>query len=781
MNNTIVKSDFVNLPVQEPGFSLSDFKQILYRRWKTALAVGIIAFGAVLIPNLLATPKYRSDAKILLNSPENRQSAAAIQISPLASRSSRSSFFNLKDLSTNILILRSYSLINKAIEKYPEVFGDLSASEIIEEEKLIILPALIDEIPTDILYISFVDSDPVKAQAILDALSEVYIEYSLARQRSQAVNAIKFIDEQLPNAEKKLDKAAFAIRSFRQKNNLVSPDEYAVRVADFRQSLEEELKQVKIAFNVAQTKYQVVSGQLIELGQDPETIVASSILGQDGVYQSLASQLKNLETQYTLGSVEFKDNYPPMQNLKLKREELRNLLRERSIQILGDSISPAILDKVLVSYTQTNILATGDSGTQVSASGSTMQKLAEKLLIIQTEYNSLQSQLTGIIKAKEQVEVDFQRLPQLQETYTKLQRDLKIKSQAVDYLLQRKQELLITAAEEIAPWQILDEPSFPLIPISPNIQKSLLLALVMGGFLGVASAYLLEQLDNTVKLVEEVKHLVHLPLLGTVPKVIDPRIIIENNTGKKSYSYRYSSFTESLRAIAMNISYTVVDTKKIKSLVTTSSTSSEGKTTVTYNLALALTELEARVLIVDADLRKPKIHKIAKITNEKGLSEVISDNEHSWSKVVQSITTNLDVITAGANVANPIALLRSQIMSDLLKEWEEVYDYVLIDTPPIGVMADAQSLVQQVDGVMLITGIKKVTQKAIGNTLEILQSSNCNLIGFIANMVEKDLDSYSYSYYSHYYNQNSNGSNGNGNGHRKEGAINSIMQQFRRR
>ena len=774
MNNTMMKSDHVSLPDYEAGFSLSDFKQIIYRRWKPALTVGIITFGAVLIPNLLATPQFRSEASLLLNSPQNSQSAE-VALNPLNSRAV-SSFFSLKDLSTDVLVLRSYSLINKALEKYPKTFGDLSAIEV--RENLFILPALVDEMPTDILTISFVDSNPAKAKAVLDALSEVYVEYSLERQRSQAINAIKFIDEQLPQSEKELNEASSEIRNFRQKNNLVSPDEYAGRVADFRQSLEEELKQVKIAFNVAQTKHQAVSGQLIELGQDPETIVASSVLGQDGVYQSLASQLKDLETQYTLGSVEFNDNYPPMRSLKFKREELRNLLRERSTQILGDSISPAILDKVLVSYTQTNILATGDSGTQVSASGSTIQKLAEQLLIIQTEYNSLQSQLTGILTAKEQVEVDFQRLPQLQEIYTQLQRDFEIKSQAVNYLLQRKQELQIAAAEEIAPWQILDKPYLPVEPASPNLQRSLAMAIAAGGFLGFIAAWLLHKLDNNIKLVEEVKQITRLPLLGAVPQVNHPRMIIEDESIKKSYSYRYSSFTESLRAIAMNVSYTLVDTEKIKSIVTTSSTSSEGKTTVTYNLALALTELGARILVVDADLRKPKMHRISKIANEKGLSEIIADNEQSWTEVIQSTTPNLDIITAGANVANPIALLRSQRMSHLIEEWEEHYDYVLIDTPPLGIMADAQSLVPQVDAVMLVTGINRVSQKAISNTLEIIAGSNCNLIGFVANMVEKDLDYYSYSYYSHYYNQPSNESNGNG--HEENGKINSIIQQFRR-
>ena len=777
MNNTIVKSDLVNFPDYETGFSLSDFKQIIYRRWKPALAVGIITFSVSLIPNLLETPRYRSDTTILLSSSRNSQSAD-VSLNPLNSRSI-SGFTSLKDLSTDVLVLRSYSLINKALEKYPDTFGNLSAVGV--RNNLNISPALVHDIPTDVLTISFVDSNPAKAKAVLEALGKVYVDYSLERQRSQAINAIKFIEEQLPIAEKELNEASFAIRSFRQKNNLVSPDEYAGRVADFRQSLEEELKQVKIAFNVAQTKYQAVSGQLIELGQDPESIVASSILGQDGVYQSLASQLKDLETQYTLGSVEFHDNYPLMQNLKLKREELRNLLKERSTQILGDSISPAILDKVLVSYTQTNILATGDSGTQVSASGSTIQKLAEQLLTIQTEYNSLQSQLTGILKAKKQVEVDFQRLPQLQEIYTQLQRDFEIKSQAVNYLLQRKQELQIAAAEEIAPWQILDKPYLPVKPTSPNLQRSLAMAIAAGGFFGLIAAWALHMLDNNIKLVEEVKQIARLPLLGAVPKVNHPLMIIEDESIKQSYSYRYSSFTESLRAISMNISYTIVDTEKIKSIVTTSSTSSEGKTTVTYNLALALTELGARILVVDADLRKPKMHKMGNIANDKGLSEILADNEQSWTEVIQSTATNLDVITAGANVANPIALLRSARMSHLIKEWEENYDYVLIDTPPLGIMADAQSLVHQVDAVMLVTGINRVSRKAISNTLEIIQGSNCNLIGFIANMVEKDLDYYSYSYYSHYYNQTSNGSNGNGNGHQQEGAINSIMQQFRRR
>jgi polysaccharide biosynthesis transport protein len=223
----------------------------------------------------------------------------------------------------------------------------------------------------------------------------------------------------------------------------------------------------------------------------------------------------------------------------------------------------------------------------------------------------------------------------------------------------------------------------------------------------------------------------------------------------------------------MNLSYLMAKSGKIKSLVLTSSTSSEGKSTTSYNLSLALTDLGSRVLLVDADMRKPKIHKLTKQSNEKGLSEAIVSDE-PWSEIVAfNIVENLDVITAGSNVPNPIALLKSQKMSQLIQEWEAAYDYVIIDTPPIGVMSDAQSLIHQVDTVLLVAGIDRASQKSLAHTVEILHNNECNLAGFVANFVEKDLDYYSYSYYSHYYNQPSK------SGNRQE-EIQEITRQSRR-
>ncbi|MGK7935371.1 MAG: GumC family protein [Xenococcaceae cyanobacterium] len=783
MTNTLAKSEVIQLPSSETGFSLSDLKQIVFRRWKPALAVGAIAFIGVFIPTLIETPKYKSETLILLDSGKNKQSASVMP------RQSASSSYNLKDFSTEIMILRSYSLVAKAVKQSPEVFAGIPISEVLG--KLSITQALVGDIPTDILKVSYLDPDPQRAKAVLEALGATYVDYSLERQRSQATNAIEFIKQQLPESQQELNEAAKAIREFRQTHNMVDPDQYALKVGEFRQSLEKQAKEVEVVLAITQTEYQEISRRLEELGQNPDTALIYTVLGQDQVYQRLASQLKSLETDYALGSVDFKDNYHVMERVQLRRAELRKLLQQRAKQLLGDAVSRITLDQVLISQPGAITASTEQSGTsesnsssQVGTSASTLQTLAQQLLAVQTKLASLHSQIEGINQAKTQVEKDFHNIPQLQQTFAELQRQFIVKSDAVTFLLKRQQELEIAAAEEIAPWQILDAPYLPTKPVSPNIQRGLAIALVAGGFLGVATAWLLQQLDQKVRVVEEVKQITRLPLLGTIPQVDYPIVDIHTDHNQEFRSYQYSSFTEGLRALAMNLRHLMVESGRIKSLALTSSTSSEGKTTVTYNLSLVLAELGFRVLVVDADLRKPRMHKLAKLPNEQGLSNAIISDE-PWSNFVQTgVTENLHIITSGDTSPNPIALLNSEKAKQLIQEWQETYDYLLIDTPPIGVMADAKSVASQVDTMLFVTGIGRVSPKALQNSLEILYHSHCNLAGFVANMVNPDFDYYAYSYYDSYYNQtytngNSNG-NGNGNGHNHEGGED-ILQQFRRR
>jgi capsular exopolysaccharide synthesis family protein len=141
----------------------------------------------------------------------------------------------------------------------------------------------------------------------------------------------------------------------------------------------------------------------------------------------------------------------------------------------------------------------------------------------------------------------------------------------------------------------------------------------------------------------------------------------------------------------------------------------------------------------------------------------------------------LDLITAGATSPNPIALLNSDKMKQLIQEWKAVYDYIIIDTPPIGVIADAKSLASEVDSILFVAGIQRVTRKAVGNALDVLHSSHCNIAGVVANMVDPEFDYYAYSYYDSYYNQSRHDSNDSYQSDRDRGRKKGLLQQFRRR
>ena len=815
MSNEIIRSDVVDLGAlntQESGFSLAEFKQIIYRRWKPALAVGITAFTGFFLFTALQTPEYRSETLILLENPQNKQSAS---VAPTEATTSQ--YYSMTDLSTEIFVLRSNSMVAKAVEKLKGRYPDLSVGEVVG--KLSIVQAANNKIPTDVLVVSYIDTDPEKTKAVLEALGETYIDYSLLKQRLQATNAIKFIDGQLPDAQAELDEAAKKIRHFRQVHQLVDPEVSAMTAGQERQGIALKIQETQIAIDLNRKQRQELENQFKELGQDSETMFASSVLAEDSVYQNLASQLKEVENQYNLSTINFRDNYHVMGNLKEQRKKLKKLLQERAEQVLGKSISPEILERIVLtpSYTDASSSinsssssvelgeaaidgavsaesaepsqpnnspdqnSSSKSDSKLSSEGSTSSTLgllAQRKLELENEAATLQSQLASLRREKARADEQFVSIPSLQQEFTELQRQVELKSKSYNYLLERRQELEISEAEETAPWRILNDPFLPSKPVAPNIQQGLIQALIAGGFLGIAVAFILQQLDQSVRQVEEIKQITRLPLLGVIPKVAEPRIEANIHTTKQSYSY-YSSFTEGLRSLAMNLRYSVTDEGQLKTVAITSSTSAEGKSTISYNLGIVLAEFGRRVLVVDADLRKPKLHKMARIKNETGLSDAVT-TEAPWTDYVQlSGVDNLDLITAGATSPNPIALLNSEKMKQLIQEWETAYDYVIMDTPPIGVIADAKSLANEVDSMLFVCAIQRASRKSITNALDVLHQSQCEVAGVVANMVDPEFDYYAYSYYDSYYNKSRN-KNSNSNTD-SENSKKGLLQQFRRR
>lgn len=201
---------------------------------------------------------------------------------------------------------------------------------------------------------------------------------------------------------------------------------------------------------------------------------------------------------------------------------------------------------------------------------------------------------------------------------------------------------------------------------------------------------------------------------------------------------------ESYRILRTNIMYSSFD-KKIKRILVTSSEPGEGKSTTSGNLALAFAQDEKKVILIDCDLRKPSLHKKFRISNNRGLSDVIIDRD-KLNKCIQKRTEYLDILTAGKIPPNPSEMLGSQAMSSLLDELSNVYDVIILDSPPVLAVTDAQILSTKVDGVVLVVRAEKTKKDTVLAAKGVLDKVNANILGTVLNGGDKNKDNYYYYY-----------------------------------
>ncbi|MDY6937102.1 MAG: polysaccharide biosynthesis tyrosine autokinase [Cyanobacteriota bacterium] len=721
MSNESTFSNRGGVLVEDREFSLSELGQTLRRQWKPSILVAAAAFTWMVFSTMRETPLYRSQTLILLSNEQATPAIFGLDETGVAVK-------DVKDLSTEIQILRSQALVESAIARSETTAQNWDAAQVIENL------SIGQAGDADVLIVSYTDADPQRAKDLLDILGQAYVDYSLERQLSQATNAISFIREQLPPAQTELDASAQAIREFRQRYGIVDPDAYAISASDYKQSLEQQARDAEVSLSQVRREYEELRRQLSDAGQNPETALPYTILSQDKDYQDLAERLREIEAQYALERTRLHDTHPTVEDLEFQRQELQERLQGRVGKVLGRKPSPTDLEKA-------------------SRVEDIQRGLADRLLSVEAQLAAEESRLQALRQVEADFALNFQQIPQLQQTYAELQRQFEVKSAAVDRFLSQLQELEIAEAQEIAPWQILEPAYLPTTPISPNVKRGFVLGAIVGGLLGVGTAIALERLDDRVKYVEQVKRLTQLPLLGSIPKV-------KSKSGQFASGVREGArdglFTEALRSLAMNLRYLVRETGAMKVLALTSATPSEGKTTLTYGLAMTIAQLGMRVLAVDGDLRRPTLHQLAGQANATGLSTAIV-TERPWLDLVRpGEVENLDILTAGPTPPNPLALLNSAKMMELIEQWRRVYDYVLLDTPPVGLLADMQSLGDRIDSAIFVVGMEKVTQGAIGRAMEML--GGCRVSGFVANFVDRGHGDQTYGLdYADYFESSLNG------------------------
>jgi capsular exopolysaccharide synthesis family protein len=437
------------------------------------------------------------------------------------------------------------------------------------------------------------------------------------------------------------------------------------------------------------------------------------------------------------------------QNISFKAEEASRTVNfvEDQIQGLRKELDNEVQKKALLNdYTENHPAVKTVQGQ--------IEEIQRKIRsTYETHLNNLTRQQSNVNHELSLYEKRMRTLLEAERDLARLTRVSSVNAGIYTFLLQKHEEGRIAKASTISNIDIVDQAIAPTHPVKPKKAQNLLLGLLFGCMLGIGLVFFQEYLDDTIKDAEEAKRVMGLPLLGVIPH-INGRDTKQNITIPKeetliTQSEPKSPVAESFRSLRTNLHFTAINKQK-KIMLFTSTFRGEGKTIITANEAVVISQTGARVLIIDCDLRRSCLHEKFSHSKTPGLSEILTgDTTFEKAKHISGIE-GLDLITAGTTPPNPSELLGSEAMCQLLLTQRENYDYILIDAPPVLAVTDAPVLTTLSDIVIVVMEAGRVPVKAAHHMREMLANVQAPVAGFVMN--DKTGKGQSYGYYgSHYY------------------------------
>lgn len=291
--------------------------------------------------------------------------------------------------------------------------------------------------------------------------------------------------------------------------------------------------------------------------------------------------------------------------------------------------------------------------------------------------------------------------------------------------------------------------SVPILPLRPKKRLNMLLAVIVGLFGGTGLAFFFEYLDDTVKGIEDIERLVKWPFLGNVPEMNNGGKITEIEKDLFAQFKPKDPITEAYRTIRTSVLFSSTDEHPLKSIIITSPGPQEGKTITLCNLGITMAQGQNRVLLVDADMRKPRLHEIFKAKNDIGLSSFLAGQANFTDLVQKTEIDNLSLVSGGPHPPNPSELLASHKMKAFMDSAKAEFDFILFDTPPIAVVTDAVILSQAADGTILVLESGKIGRRMLPRISQVLSDARARVIGVLMNRIS--VAQSDYHYYSYYY------------------------------
>ncbi|WP_019506531.1 polysaccharide biosynthesis tyrosine autokinase [Pleurocapsa sp. PCC 7319] len=691
-------------------------------------------FGAVLaiaIPTaLMKKPVYQSYMQVLAES--NYQSK------DLTNRFSDNAYLEKEfadsgleiDYATQLKVLKSSELLKRAIAKLGLENSEETKQEIIESlrESLSVIQLTEEEgsqdpTTTKIIQADFIGDSPVETKRILEAIQEVYLEYNLEQQEKRLKDGLNFINNQIPDARRELTEAEAALTKLSKEHNLISPEQEAIALKENIREISKEREALKAQQSQTTGNYSNLQQQLNLPTENAQTL---SRLSQSERYQNLLNELQQIEISLANEQTKFTNDNPIIQDLTAKRDSQRALLIQEAERVLGKVPANFPIDLKSIQKqrqffdSETRFLDT------ITESQASLKGIHERELSLAQTEAELRQRLV--------------KFPDLIARYRNLSQEAEVKRNALQRLLEAKQELEIELSRGGFGWQVIESPQLGE-QIAPNLLQDLLLSFVIASFLGVGTAFTIEALDQRITNPQEIERQTSLPILGTTPGLSSfasnrflarlPFLSQSHSTTNIKEVIQWHPFRESLDLIYQNLKLASINSP-LQSLAVTSAIAGEGKSTLILGLAISAARHQQRVLVIDADLRRPSLHKAFNLANHTGLADFLA-GEVTYPVIEQVSFSGetIDLIPSGSIPLDPVKLLNSSILLDLIDQQKQNYDLILVDTPPAIGMVDAIKVASNCDSAVLTMRLDKLKASELLEVEALF--SKLNVLGIVIN------------------------------------------------
>lgn len=694
-----------------PTVPLSHYLWILKRyRWRILAFIATCVVATFIISKRL-TPIYESTATVDVD----RQAPQGVM-----GQDSQRNAPNDADqfLATQVKLLQSDAVLRPVAEKYKlleqekQLPEDRTKSATVEEAPILLKKLKISRPPnTYLLLISYRSPDPQLAADAANAIADSYIRNTWNIRFKASAGLSEFMDKQLEELRAKVEKSSAALVQFEREFGVVNPEEKTSILSARLLQLNTEYTNAQADRVRKESAYKSVQSGSLESAQ---------VSAQGEALKKISERLNEAQEKFADVKTRFGVNHPEYRKTAALVNELQSQL----------------------------------NSAKVNAGGR-----------VQVEYNEASQRERMLQKSVADTKAEFDRMNSRSSQYQTVKREAEADRKFYEDLLRKIKEAGINSGFQNNSIRLADSARPGRDPVSPKITLNLLLAFLFSTILAVGGAFVSDMLDNTIRDPDYIKRALNTEVLGMLPAVKPKRITAAtaaaNGGGatngtlalmglNEAADQRTSGYVEAMRTLRNSILLSNMDTQ-IHSMLVTSASPREGKTTTAVHLALAHAEQHHRTLLIDCDLRRPSVHKYFDMDNGTGLTNVITDNL-PWQDALVKIATvpDLDILPAGPG-SRRAADLVGRPMNQILEEAARTYDLVVVDAPPMLGFAESLHLSTLVDGVVVVAHAGETSRNAVASVLSTLGRVNANIIGVVMNKMAGDLsDGHYYGYYGKY-------------------------------